>query len=121
MKVLGTSVLVFEALVMALFIPVAYFLGEAADGPTAAWLGAGLVVLCIVASAVVTRRFGIALGWVVQVLVVACGFVVPGMFLLGGIFAALWWAAVHFGRKADAADAVRASSTPAPPSAPSGA
>ena len=41
--------------------------------------------------------------------------------LLGGIFAALWWAAVHFGRKADAADAVRASSTPAPPSAPSGA
>lgn len=121
MRVLGTSVLVFEAIVMALFIPVAYFLGQAADGPTAAWLGAGLVVLCIVAAGLVTRPFGVILGWTVQVLVIACGFVVPAMFFVGGIFAALWWAAVRFGRKADAADAARDAGTPMPPAPPSAA
>lgn len=101
MRVLGTSVLVFEAIVMGLFIPVAYFTGRGIDGSTAAWLGAGLVVLCLVAAGMVTRPGGIALGWIVQILVIACGFVVLDMFVMGAIFAALWWAAVHYGRKVD--------------------
>lgn len=102
MRVLGTSVLVFEAIVMGLFIPVAYFTGRGIDGPTAAWIGVGLVVLCLVAAGMVTRPGGIALGWLVQVLVIACGFVVIDMFVMGAIFAALWWAAVHYGRNVDA-------------------
>lgn len=101
MRVLGTSVLVFEAIVMGLFIPVAYFTGRGLDGSTAAWVGVGLVVLCLVAAGMVTRPGGIALGWIVQVLVIACGFVVIDMFVMGAIFAALWWAAVHYGRKVD--------------------
>ncbi|MDQ1307889.1 MAG: hypothetical protein QG671_3723 [Actinomycetota bacterium] len=107
MKVLGTSVLVFEAIVVALFIPVAYFTGAATDGSTAAWLGGGLAIACLVGAGMVTRPGGIAVGWAIQVLVLACGFVVPLMFVLGGMFAALWWAAVRFGRKADAATRTR--------------
>lgn len=101
MRVLGTSVLVFEAVVMGLFIPVAYFTGRGLEGSAAAWIGAGLVLLCLVAAGMVTRPGGIALGWVVQVLVIACGFLVPDMFVMGAIFAGLWWAAVHYGRKVD--------------------
>ena len=88
MKVLGTSVLVFEAIVVALFIPVAYFTGAATDGSTAAWLGGGLAIACLVGAGMVTRPGGIAVGWAIQVLVLACGFVVPLMFVLGGMFAA---------------------------------
>lgn len=105
MKVLATSVLVFEAVVMGLFMPVAYFTGQLASGATALWIGGGLVLLCIVAAAMVRRPFGIAFGTVVQVLVVACGLLVPMMFLVGGVFAALWWAAIYFGRRGDAASA----------------
>ncbi|MFI0432396.1 MAG: DUF4233 domain-containing protein [Candidatus Nanopelagicales bacterium] len=108
MRVLCASVLVFEAIIAGLFIPVAYFSGVVANGATAAWIGAALAVLCIVAAAVVTRPFGVALGWTVQILLLACGFVVPMMFALGLIFAALWWAALRYGRRADAARATHA-------------
>ncbi len=108
MRVLCSSVLVFEAIVAGLFIPVAYFSGIVANGATAAWIGAVLAVLCIIAAAVVTRPYGVALGWIVQVLVLACGFVVPMMFALGLVFGALWWAALRYGRRADAARATHA-------------
>jgi hypothetical protein len=107
MRVLAPSVLVFEAIVVALFIPVAYFTGRGLSGSTAAWLGAGLVLLCIVAAAMVGRSWGVTLGWVVQVLVLACGFLVWDMFILGAIFTGLWWAAIHYGRKVEALKAER--------------
>jgi hypothetical protein len=59
------------------------------------------VALC----GVVTRPAGIALGWALQIALIAAGFVVPSMFFLGVIFAALWWASVHYGRKIDEAKA----------------
>ncbi|MDQ1245701.1 MAG: hypothetical protein QG597_68 [Actinomycetota bacterium] len=105
---------------VALFIPVAYFTGIAADGPTAAWVGAGLAVLCVVAAGLVARPFGVALGWVVQVLVIATGVLVPMMVALGGIFAVLWWVAIRYGRRADAAADQRASVTPRPGAAAPG-
>lgn len=45
------------------------------------------------------------LGWALQIALIASGFVVPSMFFLGVIFAALWWASVHYGRKIDEAKA----------------
>ena len=39
------------------------------------------------------------LGWVVQVAAVALGFVIPLMFVLGGIFALLWGSAYLLGRR----------------------
>ncbi len=40
-----------------------------------------------------------------QIALIASGFVVPTMFFLGAVFAALWWASVHYGRKIDEAKA----------------
>lgn len=99
---------------VALFIPVAYFTGIAADGATAAWVGVGLALLCVVAAGLVARPFGVALGWVVQALVIATGVLVPMMVVLGGIFAGLWWVAIHYGRRADAASAERGTGAPRP-------
>ncbi|MDX3258095.1 DUF4233 domain-containing protein [Streptomyces sp. NPDC093228] len=59
------------------------------------------VLLC----GVITRPGGVQLGWALQIALIAAGFVVPSMFFLGAVFAALWWASVHYGRKIDEAKA----------------
>ena len=81
------------------------------------WTVSGVAMfLCVALCGVVTRPGGIALGWILQVALIASGFVVPTMFFLGAVFAALWWASVHYGRKIDEAKArfaaEAASSTP---------
>ncbi|WP_405872778.1 MULTISPECIES: DUF4233 domain-containing protein [unclassified Streptomyces] len=70
------------------------------------WTVSGIAMfLCVALCGVVTRPTGIALGWALQVALVASGFIVSSMFFLGAIFAALWWASVHYGRKIDEAKA----------------
>ena len=65
------------------------------------WVGLLLVLVCLLAAGLVARPFGVALGWVVQVLVIATAVLVPMMVVLGLVFAVLWWAAIHYGRRAD--------------------
>ena len=73
---------------------------------SAVWTVCGIAMFLSVAlCGVVTRPAGIALGWALQIALIAAGFVVPSMFFLGVIFAALWWASVHYGRKIDEAKA----------------
>ncbi|KUN83629.1 hypothetical protein AQJ66_18645 [Streptomyces bungoensis] len=70
------------------------------------WLVSGIaMVLCVLLCGVVTRPGGVALGWALQIALVASGVFVPTMFFMGALFAALWWASVHFGRKIDEAKA----------------
>ncbi|MEU1300566.1 DUF4233 domain-containing protein [Streptomyces shenzhenensis] len=70
------------------------------------WTVSGIaMVLCVLLCGMVTRPGGVALGWALQIALIASGFVVPTMFILGVMFAALWWASVHFGRKIDEAKA----------------
>jgi hypothetical protein len=70
------------------------------------WTVCGIAMFLSVAlCGVVTRPGGIALGWALQIALIASGLVVPSMFFLGAIFAALWWASVHYGRKIDEAKA----------------
>lgn len=70
------------------------------------WTVSGVAMfLCVLLCALVTRPGGVALGWALQIALVASGFVVPMMFILGVVFAALWWASVHYGRKIDEAKA----------------
>lgn len=106
MRVLGTSVLAFQAIVLALFIPVGV---TTSWGATAGWIGAALVLLCVVAIGLLRSPVGVAVGWAVQVLTIATGFIVPAMFGLGALFAALWWAALKYGRQADQMRAERES------------
>ncbi|MER5224244.1 DUF4233 domain-containing protein [Streptomyces flaveus] len=70
------------------------------------WTVSGVaMLLCVLLCGMVTRPGGVQLGWALQIALIASGFVVPTMFLLGAIFAALWWASVHYGRKVDEAKA----------------
>ncbi|WP_306190165.1 DUF4233 domain-containing protein [Streptomyces sp. MK5] len=84
------------------------------------WTVSGVAMaLCVLLCGVVTRPAGVALGWALQIALVASGVVVPTMYLLGAVFAGLWWASVHFGRKIDVAKARFAErSAEATPSSP---
>jgi hypothetical protein len=70
------------------------------------WTVCGVAMfLCVLLCGMITRPGGVALGWALQIALVAAGFFVPTMFFLGAVFAALWWASVHYGRKVDEAKA----------------
>ncbi|MFK0116790.1 DUF4233 domain-containing protein [Streptomyces sp. NPDC090994] len=70
------------------------------------WTVSGIAMfLCVVLCGMVTRPGGVALGWVLQIALVASGLVVPMMYVLGVVFAGLWWASVHYGKKIDEAKA----------------
>ncbi|MFG2883420.1 DUF4233 domain-containing protein [Streptomyces sp. NPDC048297] len=82
------------------------------------WLVCGIAMaLCVLLCGVVTRPGGVALGWALQLALVASGVFVPMMYILGVVFAALWWASVHFGRKVDEAKARFAAQADPPPAA----
>ncbi|KAA0932239.1 MULTISPECIES: DUF4233 domain-containing protein [Streptomyces] len=70
------------------------------------WTVCGVaMVLCLLLCGMITRPGGVQLGWALQIALIASGFVVPVMFFLGAVFAALWWASVHYGRKVEEAKA----------------
>lgn len=69
---------------------------------TTVWAVCGIgMLLSVLLCGLITRPGGTALGWALQVALVASGFVVPMMFILGLVFGGLWWASVHYGRKID--------------------
>lgn len=98
MKVLGVSTLVFEAILFALAIPVAASLHP----PYGGWVATLLLVLSILAAYQLRTSGGTALGWITQGASLVASIAIPVTIPLAVIFTALWWAALHFGRKADA-------------------
>ncbi len=102
MRVLTSSVLIMEAIVLLLAIPVAVVAGD--QPASVGWLFAALALTCALLPGMFSRPFFVPAGWVVQALVVSSGFLIGWMmFVLGAVFAALWWTALHLGRKAEAA------------------
>ncbi|MEV5335485.1 DUF4233 domain-containing protein [Streptomyces werraensis] len=70
------------------------------------WTVCGVAMFLSVAlCGMVGRPGGVALGWALQIALIASGVFVPMMFFMGAVFALLWWASVHFGRKVDEAKA----------------
>ncbi|MEU7648324.1 MULTISPECIES: DUF4233 domain-containing protein [Streptomyces] len=70
------------------------------------WTVSGIaMLLCVLLCGVITRPGGVQLGWALQIALIVSGFVVPMMFIMGAVFAGLWWASVHFGRQVDEAKA----------------
>ncbi len=70
------------------------------------WTVCGIAMfLCVALCGVITRPGGVALGWALQLALIVSGVFVPMMFFMGAVFALLWWASVHFGRKVDEAKA----------------
>jgi hypothetical protein len=95
------TVLVFEAIVIGLAIPVAIVLEHANHG-LAGGAGGALAVCAVLIGGVVGRpRMGWALvaGTVLQLLVIAAGVIVPAMYVLGVIFAALWVTGIWLARR----------------------
>ncbi|OPF78058.1 hypothetical protein VT50_0219620 [Streptomyces antioxidans] len=82
------------------------------------WTVSGIAMgLCVLLCGLLSRPGAVQIGWALQTGLVLSGFVVPTMFFLGAVFAALWWASVHFGRKVDEAKARFAASSAASPDA----
>ncbi|MEV6262155.1 DUF4233 domain-containing protein [Streptomyces sp. NPDC051784] len=70
------------------------------------WTVCGIgMLLSVLLCGVITRPGGVQAGWALQLALVLSGFFVPMMFILGVVFAALWWASVHYGRRIDEAKA----------------
>lgn len=101
MRMLTSSVLAFEAIVLLLAIPVAIVVSGAPPLGIAAL--SVLAVACALLPALFKQRWFLGAGWAVQVLVVLSGLLVPMMFVLGLVFAALWATATHLGSKPGAA------------------
>jgi Protein of unknown function (DUF4233) len=86
------TVLAMEAIIIGLAIPVAIVL-EHLRHSVAGGVGGGLAVCALLLSGLVGRpgkAWALVAGSVLQVLVIAAGVVVPAMYILGVIFAALW-------------------------------
>ena len=64
-------------------------------------IGLGLAVVCVLAAGLMRSTAGLVLGWAVQVLSIALGFVVTVMFALGVIFLALFAGSYFLGDKID--------------------
>lgn len=98
------TVLAMEAIVIGLAIPVAIVLEHVRHG-LAGGVGGGLAVCALLLSGLVGRP---GLGWaliagtVLQALVIASGAVVPAMYTLGAIFAALWITGIWLARRLSA-------------------
>ena len=100
MRRLCATVLIFEAVVIGLAIPVAVTIAHAK--PVQAGVVGGVLA---VAALVIAGLVGPGQGWtlaggtVLQVAVIATGVVVPAMYGLGVIFGALWLTAIWLGRR----------------------
>jgi hypothetical protein len=81
------------------------------------WVCGVAMVFSVLLCGMITRPGGVQLGWALQVGLVLSGFVVPTMFFLGAVFAALWWASVHYGRRIDETKARWAAQASAGPDA----
>jgi hypothetical protein len=104
MRMLASSVLTFEACV-------AFFFGLVAGGLGVAhgWqVAVPLIVASVALAGLLRFKWAYAAGWVLQAGMVGAGALVTAMYFLGVVFGALWWAALHYGAKVDAAKAARA-------------
>lgn len=100
MRRLCASVLGMEAIVVGLLTPVAINT-QGVTPAVAVTVGLGLAALCVLVIGLLKRPFGYVAGSALQVLAIASGFMVPMMFLLGAIFAALWITAIFVARRVE--------------------
>jgi len=98
---LAQIVLGFEVIVVGLASLVAMGLGALPVG-LALGGGAALDILMLIAVALIPRySWSFGLGWAAQAIIVASGFVLQMMFLLGIVFTAIWTYAMITGARLD--------------------
>jgi hypothetical protein len=110
-KVLGASVLVAESMTMGFAILLAM-----KDHSSAAIIyGCVISFLLFVAAALVRRPGGFVIGSLMQIAMIAFGFVVQSFFIIGVVLIGLWVAAIVVGRKGEAARAALLAAGPKKP------
>jgi len=100
MKRLLTTVLIFEAIVVGLAVPVAVHIDHLRPGSAA--VAAGVTAGAALLFAILARPLLPATligGSILQVFVIASGVIVPVMYFLGAIFALLWAVGIWLGRR----------------------
>ncbi|WP_426996024.1 DUF4233 domain-containing protein [Pseudarthrobacter sp. N5] len=70
-------------------------------------VGIGLSALMILACAVLSKPWGVALGWILQLVLILTGLVEPMMFLVGALFGLAWWYGIRTGIRIDSEAAQR--------------
>jgi|SRR5580658_1940328 hypothetical protein len=102
MSRLSATVLILEAVVIALTIVPAVKLEHVAPGSAA--LAAGIATLAAIVLASLARRVlpvTLVGGSILQLLVIASGAVLPAMYILGVIFTALWVTGIWLGHRVE--------------------
>jgi len=98
-KRLLVTVLSMEAVVVLLAIVPAKQLGHASGGTAAAVCGAIAIVALVLCGYVGRGRGALYAGSAFQAVVIAAGVLLPVMYILGTIFAALWFTGIWLGHK----------------------
>jgi hypothetical protein len=71
-------------------------------------VGIALSIVLVLACAVLSKPWGMGLGWVLQLVLILSGLVEPMMFLVGALFALAWWYGIRTGIRIDREAAQRA-------------
>jgi len=110
-KVLGASVLIAESMTMGFAI----LLAMKDHSDAAIIYGCVISLLLFLAAGLVRRPGGFVIGSIMQVAMIAFGFVVPSFFIIGAVLIGLWVAAIVVGRKGEAARAALLAADPKKP------
>jgi hypothetical protein len=100
------ALLVFEGMVIFFATLVALGLSDV-DHTVLWWVGGGLAVLAFVLAGLLSRPWALVAASLYQLALIAAGFVVPAMFFLGPLFAAIWFFALYLARKVEQSQAGR--------------
>ncbi len=94
-----SSVLVFEAIFLVLAMPVAVTIEHLHHG-VAFGVGGGLAVIAVLLAGVIgRRRWALTAGTVLQFAIIAAGFEVAALYVLGVIFCVLWFTGIYLADK----------------------
>lgn len=106
-QTLASMVLSFEIIIVFLAALVIWGLAPTEDNtlglPPWVALAAGgvLIILLVLTIGLLRYRWGYAVGWALQVLIVAAGFLNPAMFFVGALFGGMWWYCMVAGARID--------------------
>src|SRR5699024_3903229 len=103
-----STVLLGEAFVIAFFGLMLYGLNQDNGGLWMLLVSLALAIIAAVTSRFVQKPAGIAVGWIIQGLLVASGFFESFGFFVGIVFALAWWYAVTKGKQIDIENSRRA-------------
>jgi hypothetical protein len=108
MKVMGSAILFFEAIVLGLSIPISIVVYDV-DKSITLWVTFLLMLLCILAIGGVRhdRRAAITTGIAVQLIIIGTGIWVRPMLFPGVLFLLIWGLAIVLSKKVDEAKAAQ--------------